>query len=98
MIKNCFSDIIYRINSWQAKKKKWIIITERYMFLFSKPTKIKKAIKLRDVTKIKHSKINNYIGIVTNKMEEEILETLKKEELILFLNRKIKKLGKNLLV
>ena len=68
------------------------------MFEFSKLNKIKKAIKLRDIVKIKHSRINNYVGIVTNKMEEEILETLKKEELILFLNRKIKKLGKNLLV
>ena len=68
------------------------------MFEFSKLTKLKKAIKLRDIIKIKHSRTNNYVGIVTNKMEEEILETLKKEELILYLNRKIKKLGKNLLV
>lgn len=29
-------------------------------------------------------------------MKEEILETLKKEEMILFINRKLKKIGKNL--
>ena len=29
-------------------------------------------------------------------MKEEILETLKKEEMILFINRKLKKIGKDL--
>ena len=58
--------------------------------------KLKKAIRLKEITKIKHNKKNNYIGICTLKLEEEIMETFKKEEIVLFINRKLKKLGKDL--
>lgn len=95
-IKSCFSDVVYRLNSWSDKKKKWIVITNKYIYIFSSYNKLKTAIRLRDILKIKHNQNNNYIGICTKKMKEEILETFKKEELILFLNRKIKKLGKTL--
>ena len=95
-IKNCFSEIILRLNSWSTKKKKWLIVTTRYLYIFNSPQNLKKAIRLKDITKIKHNKKNNFIGICTNGLEEEVLEIYKKEELVLFVNRKLKRLGKSL--
>ncbi len=94
--KHCFSEIVYRLNSWSNKKRKLMVVTPKYLYLFTTPTKLKKAIKLRKIRKIKHSQQNNYLGICVSKQEEEVIEIFKKEELILFLNRKLGKLGKNL--
>lgn len=47
--------------------------------------------KLRDIMKIKHSENNNYICIEGRDLSKEIMETLRKEEIILFLNRKMRK-------
>lgn len=57
--------------------------------------KMKKIVKIRNIIKIKHSESNNYISIETSDFNSEIFETLRKEEVILYLNRKMRKLGKN---
>ncbi len=93
-IRLCFSDTVYRLNSWAKKKKKWIVITSRYLFIFNSPEKLKKAIKLRNIAKINHCKDNNYIGICTTNLQEELLETFKKEEILLYITTKLRKLGK----
>ena len=95
-IKNCFSEIIYRLNTWSNKKKKWLVVTTRYLYIFNSPSNLKKAIRLKEIVKMKHNKKNNFIGICTQNLEEEIIEIYKKEELILFINRKLKRLGKSL--
>ena len=94
--KSWFSDLVYRINSWQNKKKKLLIVTEYYFFIFTSEKKLKKAISLKLIKKIKHNKKSTLLGICF-KDQEEVLETLRKEELLLFINRKLKKLGNTLI-
>ena len=95
-INEWFSDIIYRLNSWTNKKKKLLVITEFNLFIFSSKTSLKRRISLLDIIKLKHSQKNNYIGVAARNIEEEVLETYRKEELILFLKKKMKNLGKGL--
>ena len=94
--KSWFSDLIYRINSWQNKKKKLLIVTEYYFLIFTNEKKLKKAIPLKLIKKIKHNKKSTLLGICYRD-EEEVIETLRKEELLLFINRKLKNLGNKLI-
>ena len=95
-INEWFSDIVHRLNSWTNKKKKLLVITEFNLFIFTSKTSLKRRISLLDIIKLKHSQKNNYIGIAARNIEEEVLETYRKEELILFLKKKMKNLGKEL--
>lgn len=66
-------------------------MTDRFIFFFNEGKKLKKLIKIRNIIKIKHSENNNYICLESRDMSNEILETFKKEEIILYLNRKMRK-------
>lgn len=88
-----FTDIVYRLNSWTNKKKKLLVLTDQNLFIFNSKTALKRRIALKDITKLKHSQKNNYIGLSARNIEEEVLETYRKEEFILFLKKKMKNLG-----
>lgn len=95
-IKSCFSDVVYRINSWCSKKKRLLVVTDRFLFFFSDGKKLKKVYKTKSILCLKHSEENNYICLQFEDSGDEIFETLRKEELILFFNRKMRRLGKEL--
>lgn len=89
-----FADIVYRVNSWTNKKKKFIIITDNSIFLFNNDNSLKYVFALNEIRKLKHNPKNNYIGIERiGSKDDEIIETFRKEELILFLKKKINNLG-----
>ena len=89
-----FADIVYRVNSWTNKKKKFIVITDNSIFLFNNDNSLKYFFALNDIRKLKHNPKNNYIGIeIVGFKDDEIIETFRKEELILFLKKKINNIG-----
>ena len=55
--------MIQRVNSWNKKTKKWLVITNKYIYIFTPPNKIKNIININEVNCVKHSKVNNYVGI-----------------------------------
>ena len=53
-------------------------------------------IRIRNIEEIKHNIYNNYLSIVCEKDSDETFETFKKEEIILFISKKFRKIGKKL--
>ena len=81
--------MIQRVNSWNKKTKKWLVITNKYIYIFTPPNKIKNIININEINCVKHSKVNNYVGIQHIKLEDEIFEIFKKTEFLLYLRKKI---------
>lgn len=95
----CFSDNAYRINRWKNKKGKYLVVTQKHLFIFTPPKDLKRVVQLREIRQIKtRAKKDNFICFVTEHKNDEMLELFKKNELLLFFYRLIRTQALNITI
>jgi hypothetical protein len=91
---NWLSDKIYRLNKWKNKKTKILVMTQRYIYIFTKPTDLKRKFPLNQIKSvITRGSDDNFLCFLMESDNDEIIEYFKKNELLLMLTNKSKKLG-----
>ena len=90
----CLSDNVYRVNRWKKKKTKILVVTMYYVYIFTSPKEIKRIFAYKDLKSIitRGSK-DNFICFRLKKDNDEMLDYFKKNELILFMSSRAKRLG-----
>lgn len=80
----CFSDIVNRMNKWENKTEKYILILNDALFIFNDDRKLKARypIRIKNIRKIQISADSNFFCIVDYLNQYEVLESIRKEELI----------------
>jgi hypothetical protein len=95
----CLSDNVYRLNKWKKKKLKFLIITQKYMYIITPPHEKKRILKLSEILQIKsRGNKDNFICFITDNKNDEMLEIFKKNELLLFMMQLIRKERLNILI
>lgn len=91
---NWLSDKIYRLNKWKNKKIKILVMTERYIYIFTKPNDLKRKFPVNEIKSvITRGSDDNFLCFLMQSGNDEIIEYFKKNELLLMLTNKSKKLG-----
>lgn len=87
VVSNCFSDIVNRMNKWEKKSEKYIIILNDNLYLFNTDRKLKKRypIRIKHIKRIDVNMDSNFFCIVDAHGQFEVLESIRKEELINFI-------------
>lgn len=90
----CLSDNVYRLNRWKKKKNKILVVTQYYIYIFTTPKEVKRIFSYRELRSIitRGSK-DNFICFRLKKDNDEMLDYFKKNELILFMSSRAKRLG-----
>lgn len=84
---SCFSDIVNRMNKWQKKTEKFMVIKSDNIFVFNQDRTLKKRFPIR-IKNIKQIDINidsNFFCISDFYNRYEVFESIRKEELINFI-------------
>lgn len=85
-VNNCFSDIVNRMNKWEKKSEKYIVILNDNLYLFNTDRRLKKRypIRIKYIRRIEVNTDSNFFCIVDANGQFEVLESIRKEELINF--------------
>lgn len=96
----CFSDIVNRMNKWGQKTEKYIIVVNDNVFLFNHDRTIKKRypIRLKSIRKIEVNADTNFFCIIDVHNQFEVIESIRKEELINFIIKLATMIGHSIAV
>lgn len=96
----CFSDYINRVNKRMATSRKIIVITQKFIFIFNQGGAIKSRYPLliNQIVKIEVNKATNHFNLIDMNNTNEVLQSIRKEELLVFLQLKYESFKKKLCI
>lgn len=99
-IQNAFSDYINRINKRTNTKRKIIIITRTFLFIFNLNGKLKDRYPLGigQITKVQVNRLTNHFNLIEKGGINEVLQSIRKEELLLYLQTRAQEQGRTIKV
>jgi hypothetical protein len=97
-IKGIYSDYINRINKHTNSKRKIVVVTRGLLFIFSLKGELKERypLALGQISRVQVNALSNHFNLIESGGINEVLQSIRKEELLLFMQMRAQALGKAL--
>ena len=87
----CLSDNIYRINKWGSKKPKIMVVSQKILYIFNSETSFKRSFPIKLIKQvITQGEKNQYVCIIVNGENDEMINCFKKIDLLMYITKIIK--------